>query len=266
MSGGQQRSAPSIRHVGASRALPGSSTSRIPSRVIPYRLYLVADGFGVHVKLPVASVEADPDTGRLTARFEGLPQFPFNDFRVHLFGSERGLLATPDHCGTYAVDSTFTPWDSFLPEQTSAQFFELNEGPEGAPCPGQTRGFDPTFQRELPIAERAIHSPFTFEPHGRMETRIRSGIEVDTPPGFTASLKGVPYCPEARSLNFRLRHIRAVLSWRLRLSQASQVGQSTPGPVPVPTRSMSRARFPGRAIQGGSPEHPHRGSGGLRSL
>ena len=100
----------------------------------PYRLYLIADGFGVHVKLPAASVEADPITGQLTTRLEDLPQFPFNEFNLHLFGSERGLLATPDRCGTYPVESTFTPWDSLLPDQTSTQFFTSTKGPTGRPA------------------------------------------------------------------------------------------------------------------------------------
>ena len=104
--------------------LPGFVYLADPKPGDPYRLYLIADGFGVHVKLPAASVEADPETGQLTARLEGLPQFPFNEFNLHLFGSERGLLATPDRCGTYAVDSTFKPWDSLLPDQTSTQFFD----------------------------------------------------------------------------------------------------------------------------------------------
>lgn len=177
--------------------LPGFVYLADPKPGDPYRLYLVADGFGVHVKLPVASVEADPDTGRLTTRFEGLPQFPFNDFRVHLFGSERGLLATPDHCGTYAVDSTFTPWDSLLPEQTSTQFFELDEGPEGAPCPGQTRGFNPTFRAGVADRGAGVHSPFTFDTARPDGDQNVSGIDIDTPPGFTASLRGVPYCPES---------------------------------------------------------------------
>src|SRR5262249_16823006 len=44
-----------------------------------YRVILVADGFGLHVKLP-GSVAADPQTGRLTISFQDLPQFPFSEF------------------------------------------------------------------------------------------------------------------------------------------------------------------------------------------
>lgn len=177
--------------------LPGFVYLADPKPGDPYRIYPVADGFGVHVKLPAASIEADPDTGQLTARFEGLPQFPFNEFNMHLFGSERGILATPDRCGTYPVKSTFTPWDSELPDQTSTQFFELNEGSDGKPCPGQARGFEPGFVAGVSDRGAAVHSPFTFDTTRPDGDQNLTGVDVSTPPGFTASLKGVPYCPEA---------------------------------------------------------------------
>ena len=59
-----------------------------------YRLFLVADGFAIHVKLP-GTVTPDPETGRLTITFDDLPQTPLTAFDMHFFGSERGLLATP---------------------------------------------------------------------------------------------------------------------------------------------------------------------------
>ena len=162
----------------------------------PYRAYLIADGFGLHVKLPPASLEADPVTGQLTARLEDLPQFPFNEFNLHLFGSERGLLATPDRCGTYPVESTFTPWDADLSEQESIQYFELNEGPNGTPCPGTRRDFTPTFKAGVSDRGAGVHSPFTFDTTRPDGDQDAAGIDISTPPGFTASLKGVPYCPE----------------------------------------------------------------------
>ena len=53
---------------------------------------------------------------------------------MHFFGAERGLLATPTHCGTYPVDSEFDPWDTALPNQTSTQFFTIDSGPGGRPA------------------------------------------------------------------------------------------------------------------------------------
>ena len=62
-------------------------------------MLIAADGFGTHVKL-VGSVRPDPATGQLTLEFNDLPQAPLQEFNVHVFGSERGLFATPTHCGT----------------------------------------------------------------------------------------------------------------------------------------------------------------------
>ena len=110
-----------------------------------YRLFLVADGFATHVKL-AGTVTPDPETGRLTISFPSLPQTPLTAFNMHFFGSERGALATPTKCGKYAVQSTFVPWDSRLEPQTSSQFFTLDSGPGGAPCPQGARKFEPTFK------------------------------------------------------------------------------------------------------------------------
>ena len=75
--------------------------------------------------------------------FKNLPQTPFQKFALHLFGSERGLLATPSQCGTYPVESTFTPWDDSVSEQRLTQFFVLDHGPNGSPCPDEPRDFSP---------------------------------------------------------------------------------------------------------------------------
>ena len=75
----------------------------------PYRVIVTANGFGTAIKL-LGSVRPDSDTGRIVTVFEDLPQAPVQRTVLHFFGSERGLLATPEKCGTYAVESRFTPW------------------------------------------------------------------------------------------------------------------------------------------------------------
>ncbi len=162
-----------------------------------YRLWLVADGFGLHVKLPQASVVADPVTGQLTTRLDNLPQFPFTDFNIHLFGSERGLLATPKHCGTFPVKTTFTPWDSALASQTSTQFFTIDEGTNGGPCPAQDRPFSPGFSAGVTDKGAGVHSPFIVDVKREDGEQELSGIQISGPPGFAAVLKGIPYCPES---------------------------------------------------------------------
>jgi hypothetical protein len=161
-----------------------------------YRIFLTANGFGVHVKL-AGTVIPDPATGQLKVSFTELPQSPFSDFNMHFFGSERGLLATPTRCGIYPVTSTFTPWDSLLSEQTSTQYFSLGSGPSGAPCPSGRRPFSPTFSAVSTNRGAGAHSPFILNLTRSDRDQNLSSLTVSTPPGFSATLRGVPYCPDA---------------------------------------------------------------------
>jgi hypothetical protein len=163
----------------------------------PYRFILTASGFATHIKL-AGSTHADPSTGRLTLALEDLPQTPFSRFRLHLFGSERGVFATPEKCGSsFAVESTFTPWASEISNQTSTQFFSLDSGPNGEQCPGGTRSFSPTLAGGSADNTAGAHSSFGLELTRRDGEQNLVGLEVSVPPGVAATLKGIPYCPES---------------------------------------------------------------------
>jgi hypothetical protein len=64
----------------------------------PYRLFLVAQGFGLSVRL-AGRVTPDPITGQLTTTFANTPQVPFTDFILNLGGGPSATLATPLACG-----------------------------------------------------------------------------------------------------------------------------------------------------------------------
>jgi hypothetical protein len=183
-----------------SSALPGPIHGAIylgePLPGERYRLILTANGFNVHVKLP-GTVEADPHTGRLTVAFQNLPQAPFTDFNLHFFGSERGLLATPEQCGAYQVTSTFTPWDSLLSDQTSSQPFSLTAGPGGSACPSSPRSFSPTMKAGVLDKTAGKHSPFSLVLKRNDGDQALSALNVTTPDGFSATLGGVTYCSES---------------------------------------------------------------------
>jgi hypothetical protein len=183
-----------------SSALPGPISGYLylgePKPGDRYRLILTADGFATHIKLP-GSIAPDPVTGQLVTTFSDLPQSPLTEFKLHIFGSERGVLATPTQCGTYAVHSTFTPWDGSLSEQSAIQFFSLDSGPTGAPCPGTPRPFNAGFAASSTQSTAGAHSPFAVEVSRGDGSQNLSGLTVTTPPGFSATLKGIPYCPEA---------------------------------------------------------------------
>lgn len=183
-----------------SSALPGPIPGAIylgdPKPAERYRLILAADGFGTHFKI-AGSIHPDPQTGRLDVSFKDLPQSPLTEFNMHFFGSERGLLATPIRCGTYPVQSEFVPWDAALPTQTSTSFFAIDSGPNGTPCPVSSRPFHPRFRAGAANNTAGMHTPFTLALDREDGEQNLTGLTVKTPPGFSASLRGIPYCPEA---------------------------------------------------------------------
>jgi hypothetical protein len=183
-----------------SSALPGPIPGAIylaePRPNDRYRVIMTAFGYGTAVKI-AGSVHADPGTGQLIVDFQNLPQTPLSEFDIHVFGSERGLLATPDHCGTYPVNTTFTPWDKEIQPQVSTQFFTLDSGPNGSPCPAGPRPFHPVVQAGAEDNTSAVHSPFSLRLTRSDGEQNFAAVNVTAPPGFSATLRGVPYCPEA---------------------------------------------------------------------
>jgi hypothetical protein len=201
-------SCPEFSKVGTveidSSALPGPIPGAIylgePKDGDPYRLILAADGFGTHIKF-AGSSKTNPDTGQIVVSFEDLPQSPLTDFNMHFFGSERGLLATPTQCGSYPVVAEFEPWDNVLENQSSTSFFTISSGPGGSPCPNGRRPLSPGFVAGTANPTAGFHTPFKLEltrPDGQQNL---TGFSIATPPGFSATLRGVPYCPESALAN-----------------------------------------------------------------
>jgi hypothetical protein len=183
-----------------SSALPGPLPGGIYlGKPLPgnrYRIFITGDGYATHLKL-AGTATLDPNTGRITTTFNELPQSPLTEINFHFFGSERGLLATPTRCGTYAVHTTFTPWDGALASQDATQLFTLNSGPGGTPCPGAKRPFDPGFRASSLSNTAGAHTPFSINLSRKDGDQNLSAISVSTPPGLLATLAGVPYCSEA---------------------------------------------------------------------
>jgi hypothetical protein len=171
----------------------------------PYRMVVTANGFGTAVKL-LGTVHADEKTGQVVVAFEDvpqttfdedLPQTPFQEFVLHIFGSERGILATPTECGRYPVTSRFVPWDEALSDQEQTQFFELDHGPNGGACPGATRDFSPSFEAGTRSNTAGAHTSFALRIGRDDGDQGLDRVAITTPPGFLASLRGVSYCPES---------------------------------------------------------------------
>jgi hypothetical protein len=173
--------------------LPGYAYLGEPKPGQRFRLFFLLNGFGLHIKLS-GTITPDPNTGQLQISFNELPQTPFASFNVHIFGSERGPLATPTQCGAYEVQSVFTPWDGALTAQASRQVFNVSSGPNGQPCPSGPRPFGPGFRAASSANTAAAHTSFWLDLTRSDGEQNLSHFSLTTPPGFSATLKGVPYC------------------------------------------------------------------------
>ena len=181
----------------------GRQLSRDPASGKLYRLFVAAESprFGVFVRL-VGEVSADPASGRLTARFDepshgGLPQVPFSSFQVSLDGG-RGVLSSPPTCGPNVTATALAPWTG-APPARPASAFQLSSAPGGGPCAATmaARPFAPGFAAGPRDNRARRFSPFAVHltrPPGQQELRE---VDIVLPPGATARLKGVPYCPPA---------------------------------------------------------------------
>ncbi len=165
-------------------------------------LYLVIDSpeNGILVKL-AGKVSPDPKTGRLTVSFDDNPQAPISSVRLRFPGGNHAALINPPACGTYQIVSRLNPWTAEDPDNPSAaetvelkSSFEVQQGPDGGACP--TGALEPKLSAGLSGSQAGSTSPFHLRLSREDGTQRFAGLSVTMPPGLTAYLKGVPYCPD----------------------------------------------------------------------
>lgn len=175
--------------------LAGSLYFGEPSPGNQYRVFMVASGFGINARI-VASVSPDPKTGQLTVSVRDLPQVPFEGFDLHLFASDRGLVATPTQCRIYEVDSVFTPWNDRLAAQHSRPNLDVSSGPNGRGCPGEERPFSPHLVAGMSNPIAGAFSAFSLRLDREDGDQYLGDLNFTMPPGLTGSLRGIDYCSE----------------------------------------------------------------------
>lgn len=181
-----------------------------------YRLFLLADGFGLHVKL-IGKLIPDPVTGQLRTQFFDLPQLPLEKFQMHIFASDRGVFATPIHCAVYAVATHLFPWNSAQADQTSKFGISVDSGPGNSACPAGIRPFGPKLEAGTSNARAGSFSNFTLNLEREDGNQYLGELGFTMPPGLTGSLRGIAYCPES-----------AIIAASLRSGRAEQASPSCP--------------------------------------
>ncbi len=161
-----------------------------------YRLFIIAEGFGMKVKL-IGKLVPNPQTGQVTAAFEDLPQLALEKFEMHIFASDRGIFATPTQCAVYPVQTDMFPWNPTIANQKGQFGLSLTSGPNGRPCPVGTRPFNPKLNAGTSNSEAGSFSSFTLDLDREDGDQYLKDLGFTMPPGLLASLKGLTYCPES---------------------------------------------------------------------
>ena len=234
-----------INTVALDAPLTGAAYIGEPKPGNQYRLFMAADGFGIHAKLE-GKVVPDPTTGRLKTYFTDLPQVPFDSFQLHLFASDRGLMATPTNCGLHPVSAQFFPWNASLADQTSTQFFNLTTGPVGSPCPGSIRPFHPSLVAGTTNPLAGAFSDFHLRLDREDGDQFLGDLSFALPPGFTGKIAGIPYCPEAAIASAPSRSASQEIA-SPSCPAASQIGTTNvaAGPGTHPFHALGKMYFAG---------------------
>jgi hypothetical protein len=169
----------------------------------PLGLYMVFASARDGVRIKIAGkLTPDPVTGQLVSSFVENPEAPFSRLALHFNEGPRSPLINPPKCGTYAIHAEFSPWSAVNPANPSADeivardsSYEVTSGPNGSPCPSGS--LDPKLKAGLRNTKAGSKSPFDLTLSRDDATQRFTGLDVATPKGLTAYLKGIPYCPDA---------------------------------------------------------------------
>jgi len=172
------------------RAMHGAVYQRAPEPGHLFRIWLVSDEFGVHLKLP-GEIQADPQTGQLTTAFHETPQLPVETIELELKGGARAPLKNPEDCGTYATKYELTPWSGNPPVVGQSQI-QIDEG-----C--NAGGFSPQLEAGVTNPVAGSFSPLLVNLNRSDGEDNISGFEITLPEGELAKLAGIPLCPDAEA-------------------------------------------------------------------
>jgi hypothetical protein len=170
------------------RRLKGALYLRQPEPGNLFRVWIVADDLGAHVKLQ-GQLVVDEETGRVETVVKDVPQAPLREAVFFLKSGFRAPLMNPESCGTYEGHYEFTPWSGGAPVSGNAPM-EIDEG-----C--DTGGFNPRLNAGSTDPTGGAHTPFVFALTREDGEQNPASLEVAMPRGLAASFAGIPLCEGA---------------------------------------------------------------------
>ena len=245
----------------------GEQLSRDPASGDEYRIFVDAESarYGISVRL-IGRVSADPDTAQLTTTFNGLPQVPFTSFVIQLDGGPRATLTSPMVCGPHTTDGDDDPVVG-QPGRDPDQRIHPDLGARRRRLPGKTLGerpFAPGFEAHATNPQAGAFTDVNIDIVRNDGNQELKGADVTLPPGMTAKLAGLRYCPEDAIAAAAANSGRAEAA-SPSCPADSLVGSAAiaSGSGPEPFHIESRQSLPRRPLPRGSPvpgsDHPRHG-------
>jgi hypothetical protein len=164
-----------------------------------FAIYLVlhdTEERGILVKLS-GKIEVDPVTGQITTTFADTPQLPFEDLTLKFRSGSRAPLVNPAFCGTQSISAHMSSWAQSNNPVDLSSTYQITEGANGAPCPlGGALAFNPGLVAGALDNVAGSYSPLGVRLSRNDGEQEITGFAATLPAGVTASLTGVPFCPE----------------------------------------------------------------------
>jgi hypothetical protein len=166
-----------------------STTSQSATRFALYLVFRDAER-GVLVDVPLR-VDADPQTGQLTASLDPIPQLPISHVELHFNSGPRAPLTTAATCGSEAIAFSLTPSSGNPPLNGSDSF--VTSGPDCSPH------FAPSLSAG-PVSRAAGRSAaFVFELSQSAASPNPSGFTLTLPLGLAAAFGTASLCPDGQA-------------------------------------------------------------------
>jgi hypothetical protein len=178
----------------------GQQLSRDPTSGNEYRIFVDAESarYGISARL-IGNVSADNQTGRLTTIFTDNPQVPFSSFKLDFDDGAKAVLTSPPTCGPNTTNTQITPWSGNA-DATPFSSFSLTKAPGGGACAKTMaeRPFAPSFAGKTTNLKGGAYTQVNVDIARSDGNQELKGTDVILPPGLTAKLAGVSYCPGAK--------------------------------------------------------------------
>ena len=157
-----------------------------------FRLLIATKVAGRAVKF-TGSLQADPQTGRLTTTMKELPEAAFDRMTLQFDGGPQALLATPLACGPASTAATFSPNSGGPDVRWSGEV--AIEAAGGGECAGRAP-FAPGVVGGSTDARAGRPTAFTATVRRRDGEQLPRRLAIALPPGLAASLGTVDRCAE----------------------------------------------------------------------